>query len=136
MLEAHFSAGNGDAPTFCIFFGSEDPGTGESWCSDCVVADPLIRSSIRKLAPSATLFECPVGDRAAYKGMADHAYRVHAQIKLQAVPQFMCWTARGPIGGALVEEECHTAENVEGFITRALADAGFASTAAAAAGAE
>ena len=50
-------------PVFVVLFGSEQPDTGESWCEDCVIADPLIRQAIRGV-PHATLIECPVGDRA------------------------------------------------------------------------
>ena len=52
-------------PVFVVLFGSEAPETGESWCEDCVIADPLIRSGVRAV-PNATLIECPVGQRAEY----------------------------------------------------------------------
>lgn len=47
---------------YVVFFGSSDPENGqmESWCSDCVIADPVIRRKILSIDPPATLVECPV----------------------------------------------------------------------------
>lgn len=87
-------------------------------------ADPLIRKGIRKLVPSAFLFECPVGDRALYKGNASHPYRVHPQIRLQAVPQLMCWTSAGPTPLCYIEEQLHTEASIETFLRESLAAAG------------
>lgn len=50
-LAEHFQA-NGNVPTFCCFFGSEDPGTGESWCPDCVVGTS--RLGVVRLAAGLT----------------------------------------------------------------------------------
>jgi hypothetical protein len=52
-------------PVFVVLFGSATPETGESWCEDCVIADPLIRTAIKGV-PQSTLIECPVGQRAEY----------------------------------------------------------------------
>ena len=62
VLSAHLEEATG--ATYVVFIGSEDPGTGESWCSDCVISDPIIRGNVPQ---GATLVECPVGDRAVYK---------------------------------------------------------------------
>ena len=57
------------AMQFLLFFGTEDPQSGQSWCPDCVVADPRIRrhllaaeksSSANEKIASVTLLECPV----------------------------------------------------------------------------
>ncbi|KNC52593.1 thioredoxin fold domain-containing protein [Thecamonas trahens ATCC 50062] len=108
-LAAHFE-GESTGPTYVVFIGSDDPGTGESWCSDCVIADPLIRQGVRAV-PGAVLIECPVGDRAVYKNNPDHPYRVHPQIALTAIPTLIAWTADGP-GARLVEEECASEEAI------------------------
>ena len=68
------------------FFGSEDPGTGESWCKDCVTADPIMRALCTQLRPDLTLYECPVGERSEWKDQADHPYRVHPQWRLERIP--------------------------------------------------
>ena len=36
-----------------LFFGAEDPKTGDSWCPDCVTADPILRRTIADPALSA-----------------------------------------------------------------------------------
>ena len=45
VMGAHLEEATG--ATYVVFIGSEDPGTGESWCSDCVIStvisDPIIR---------------------------------------------------------------------------------------------
>merc|ERR1711916_236725 len=98
-----------DPETFdAVFIGSEDPGTGESWCSDCVISDPIIRGNVPQ---GATLVECPVGDRAVYKNNPDHPYRTHPEIALTAIPTLIAWGQDGP-GARLVEGECHSQEAV------------------------
>ncbi|HAT11024.1 MAG TPA: hypothetical protein DCS97_10620, partial [Planctomycetes bacterium] len=65
------------ADALFLFFGSEDPVSGASWCPDCVTADPVLRATIAAQAPGLTVYECPVGARSAWKGVMDHPYRVH-----------------------------------------------------------
>ncbi|CAG8454849.1 10425_t:CDS:2 [Paraglomus occultum] len=48
---------------YVLFFGTELPSTGQSWCPDCYEADPHIRNAFDKHAPSAILIEAPVGTR-------------------------------------------------------------------------
>ena len=50
--------------TFVFYFGTED-NKGKSWCSDCVIGNPLVRNAIVKL--NCTLIEVPVGEKAAWK---------------------------------------------------------------------
>lgn len=64
-------------PTFVVFFGTEDPAmNNKSWCSDCVVADPVIRKHVSTV-PDAVLVECPAGSVTAWKGSSvqDHKYK-------------------------------------------------------------
>ena len=35
---------------FVLFFGTELQDTGESWCPDCIIADPKVRQWISKVA--------------------------------------------------------------------------------------
>ncbi|KAJ3053498.1 Thioredoxin domain-containing protein 17 [Rhizophlyctis rosea] len=100
-------------PVYVLLFGSEDPATGESWCRDCVIADPLIRKYVNKV-PNSTLLECPVGPRSVYKNVPTHPYRVHPQIKLVGVPTILEWTKDGP-GKRLVEEGAQDENNLKTF---------------------
>lgn len=95
---------------FYLFFGSEAPETGESWCPDCVMADPVIRGTLAKItARPVHLVECPVGDRASYKGNADHPYRKHPRVKLQRIPTIIRFEGEREVG-RLVESECLSPE--------------------------
>jgi len=108
-FEAMRSAPDG-ALHFFLFFGSEAPETGESWCPDCVMADPVIRATLATItARPVNLVECPVGDRASYKGRADHPYRQSPRIRLQRIPTIIRFDGEREVG-RLVEAECLSPE--------------------------
>jgi len=73
---------NAPGPVFVVLFGSEDAETNESWCPDCVIADPLIRTAIRNVADS-TLIECPVGARSEYGRDALRVFMWRGLLSLQ-----------------------------------------------------
>ena len=99
-----------------LFFGSEDPETGASWCPDCVTADPVLRATIHRERPDLTLYECPVGLRSAWKSVADHPYRVHPDLHVARIPTIIRFAAGCEIG-RLVEADCANAEVVSAFLT-------------------
>lgn len=76
-------------PVFVLFFGTETPETSESWCPDCVIADPLIRKAVFQV-PDSILLEAPVGARNEWKGNTTHPYRVRFQ--LPAIPTLYKWS--------------------------------------------
>lgn len=78
---------------FVLFFGSEEAATGQSWCPDCVIADPLIRRAILQV-PDAVLIEAPVGLRDAWKGNPSHPYRV--KYNVPALPTLYQWSKVSP----------------------------------------
>ncbi|KAI8987621.1 hypothetical protein BDF20DRAFT_814340 [Mycotypha africana] len=100
-------------PVFVLFFGTEDPETSESWCPDCVIADPRIRKAVSTVENSI-LLEAPVGGRNDWKGNADHPYRV--RFNVPAIPTLFKWTAAGP-GDKLVEEECADDDKLYKFVS-------------------
>lgn len=107
-------AAQGDA--LFLFFGSEDPGTGASWCPDCVTADPVLRATIARTAPGLAVHECPVGARADWKGEMGHPYRVHPTFRLQRIPTLI--RLRGGIDiGRLVEGPCADPAAVAAFVS-------------------
>jgi hypothetical protein len=56
---------------FCYFFASEVPGTGKSWCSDCVKADPTIQRVFKSSSTARiTLLMIPVGQKGIQIGIA------------------------------------------------------------------
>ncbi|ORE04926.1 DUF953-domain-containing protein [Rhizopus microsporus var. microsporus] len=99
-------------PVFVLFFGTEVPETSESWCPDCVIADPLIRKAISPIE-NAILLEAPVGARNEWKGNTTHPYRV--RFGLSAIPTLFKWTKEGP-GARLVEEDCADIEKLNEFV--------------------
>lgn len=102
------------------FFGSEDPGTGASWCKDCVTADPVLRSACRRLRPDLTLYECPVGERSEWKEESDHPYRVHPQWHLERIPTLVLIEG-GCERGRLGEADCQDEAVVAAFLATARA---------------
>jgi len=77
-------------PVFVLFFGTETPETSESWCPDCVIADPLVRKAIIPIQ-NAILLEAPVGARNDWKGNTSHPYRV--RFNVPAIPTLFKWSA-------------------------------------------
>jgi hypothetical protein len=98
-----------------LFFGSEDPGTGQSWCPDCVTADPVLRRACRELRPDLTVYECPVGLRGDWKGRPEHPLRIHPFFRLQRIPTLV-QVERGCERGRLVEADCAKPEMLKAFL--------------------
>ena len=67
-----------DKKAFVLYFGNEDL-KGESWCSDCVIGNPLVRSAIVKY--NCTLVEVPVGEKPYWKN-ENHPLRA----EISAIP--------------------------------------------------
>lgn len=100
---------------FFLFFGSEDPGTGVSWCPDCVIAHPVVRAFCVKNRPDVSLLECPVGNRTQWKSQEHHPYREHPQLLIQRVPTLV-YVFNGKEEGRLVEEQCNDQECLQDLL--------------------
>ena len=100
-----------------LFFGAEDPQTGESWCPDCVTADPVLRRAITSQRPDLTLYECPVGQRSEWKNRPEHPYRLHPLFRVARIPTLFFLEA-GLERGRLVEADCARSELVTAFLSR------------------
>jgi hypothetical protein len=109
--------GAGGGSAMYLFFGSEDPATGESWCPDCVIADPVLRRACATLRPDLVLYECPVGPRSGWKNQPDHPYRLHPTTRLARIPTLL-FIERGTERGRLVEADCARPDVVAAFLTR------------------
>lgn len=105
--------GRGEA--LFLFFGSEDPATGASWCPDCVTADPVLRMACVRQRPQAPLFECPVGVRSEWKNVPDHPYRVHPAFRLARIPTLIRFVDGCEVG-RLVEADCAKPDAVAAFL--------------------
>jgi hypothetical protein len=111
------TANAGNESALYLFFGSEDPTTGESWCPDCVIADPVLRRACTGLRPDLVLYECPVGVRSAWKNQPEHPFRLHPTLRLTRIPTLL-FIERGLERGRLVEADCAKPAVVEAFLTR------------------
>lgn len=105
---------DGGAALF-LFFGAEDPATGESWCPDCVIADPILRRACTSLRPDLTLYECPVGMRSDWKNQPGHPYRQHPTTRLTRIPTLL-FIEHGLERGRLVEGDCAKPDVVAAFL--------------------
>ena len=112
---ASLSTGRGSA--LYVFFGSEDPATGASWCPDCVIADPILRRACTTLRPDLVLYECPVGVRSDWKNQPQHPFRLHPTLRLARIPTLV-FLEHGMERGRLVEADCANATVVEAFLKR------------------
>lgn len=106
-----------DAPgeAWFLFFGSEDPDSGTSWCPDCVTADPVLRAAIHRLGPQTPCHECPVGLRSAWKQVDDHPYRQHPRLRVARIPTLIRFRDGREIG-RLVEADCADPAVVAAFL--------------------
>eukprot|EP00835_Amoeboradix_gromovi_P001989 NODE_102_length_20354_cov_0.272018.p11 type:complete len:117 gc:universal NODE_102_length_20354_cov_0.272018:4769-5119(+) len=66
--------------TFVLYFGTENE-SGKSWCSDCVIGSPLVRTAINKY--NCILIEVPVGEKNSWNS-PDNEFR--KGLKLTAIP--------------------------------------------------
>lgn len=98
-----------------LFFAAADPGTGVSWCPDCVLADPVLRATIGRVAPGLAVQECPVGARAEWKGRDHHPFRVHPAFRIARIPTLIRFRAGIEIG-RLVEGPCADPAAITAFL--------------------
>jgi len=85
---------------FVMFSGSKDS-NGESWCPDCVVAEPVVTAAMEKAPPGSHYLYVGVGGRAAWKDPAG-VFRTSKDTLLKSVPTLVKWgTAQ-----RLQEEQC------------------------------
>jgi hypothetical protein len=111
----HTRTGGGSA--LFLFFGSEDPATGASWCPDCVTADPVLRAACLRERPDLTLYECPVGQRSEWKNRPEHPYRGHPDLRIARIPTLVLFED-GCERGRLVEADCAKPDAVAAFLRR------------------
>ena len=113
LARIHAAAGS----ALLLFFGAEDPATGESWCPDCVTADPVLRRACAGQRPDLPLYECPVGQRSDWKNRPQHPYRLHPDLRIQRIPTLIL-VADGCERGRLVEADCARPEVVAAFLAK------------------
>ncbi|CAG8689852.1 7687_t:CDS:2, partial [Ambispora leptoticha] len=95
---------------------TEEPSTGQSWCPDCAIADPLIRSTVNQYASSSNtavvLIEAPVGSRSEWRQSSNHVYKRDPRINISRIPTLVRWKTNT----RLVEDECANEDNLKKFV--------------------
>ena len=102
-----------------LFFGAEDPATGESWCPDCVTAEPVLRAACARQRPDLVLNECPIGQRCDWKNQSAHPFRLDPDFRLARIPTLLL-IEDGCETGRLVEGDCAKRDLVAAFLGRSL----------------
>jgi len=109
----HGGLSAGDKDLLVLYFtGTPNPKTGDSWCPDCVTADPLVAGSVKEAESKGrrvVFVECTV-DRSSYLKNPSYPYRVHPFIELPSIPTLMVFEAtdsedEGPGVQRLVKQE-------------------------------
>ncbi|XP_038054847.1 thioredoxin domain-containing protein 17-like [Patiria miniata] len=99
----------GKGLVFILFCGDKDA-SGNSWCPDCVDAEPVVTAGLASAPDDAVFIYCCVGDRAFWKDQ-QNGFRTNNKVKLSAVPTLLKWGTQK----RLVEEECKKPDLVKMF---------------------
>lgn len=94
---------------FAYFSGDKDA-DGNSWCPDCVKAEPIVRGEIAHLPEGSVFIYCQVGQRDYWKNPNNDFKKT---LKLSGVPTLL----RYGTPQKLVEEECFKANLVRMMFT-------------------
>ncbi|XP_022104598.1 thioredoxin domain-containing protein 17-like [Acanthaster planci] len=97
----------GNDSLFVLFCGDKDA-SGNSWCPDCVDAEPFVTSGLASAPDDGVFIYCSVGDRAFWKDQ-QNGFRTHDKLKLSAVPTLLKYGT----SKRLVEEDCKKSDLVK-----------------------
>ncbi|XP_073943589.1 thioredoxin domain-containing protein 17-like isoform X2 [Choristoneura fumiferana] len=76
-------------PVYFFFSGEKLPG-GDSWCPDCVEAEPVVKAYLSELKKSITFAYVDVGNREYWKDKAC-PFRTDARTRLMVIPTLIKW---------------------------------------------
>ncbi|XP_007523169.1 thioredoxin domain-containing protein 17 [Erinaceus europaeus] len=94
-----------DKTIFAYFTGSKDS-NGESWCPDCVQAEPALREGLKHIKEGCVFIYCQVGEKPYWK---DPNNDFRKNLKVTAVPTLLKYGTPQK----LVESECLQADLLE-----------------------
>ncbi|CAB3981051.1 Hypothetical predicted protein [Paramuricea clavata] len=92
---------------YILFTGSKDS-SGNSWCSDCNDADPVIKKCLPNAPEGSVFICCIVGDRSVWKD-PENEFRKHPQFKLTGIPTLIKWKTANRLG----PDDCKKQDLVE-----------------------
>lgn len=74
---------------FCLFTGSLDPTTNESWCSDTRTFEPVVTKKMETLEGKNVIFiSCFVGGLDSWKNK-QNPFRTDTKLNLSEIPTFL-----------------------------------------------
>ncbi|KAJ8725883.1 hypothetical protein PYW08_004066 [Mythimna loreyi] len=76
-------------PILLSFSGSKLP-SGESWCPDCVEAEPVLKAYLSELTRDIIFVYVDVGDSVTWKDKAC-PFRTDPRLKLMVIPTLIRW---------------------------------------------
>jgi 1,2-dihydroxy-3-keto-5-methylthiopentene dioxygenase len=80
------------------FTGAHNPETKQSWCPDCVAADPIVEQSVQKaraLNPGRRIALLQVAiERSSYLNNPEYPLRTHAFVALKSIPTVLVAVVR------------------------------------------
>lgn len=79
----------GEQPINVYFSGTKDA-QGNSWCPDCVVAEPVVLAALERIAEPAHFVYVDVGDRSFWKD-PKNAFRTDKSTHLSVIPTLLRW---------------------------------------------
>lgn len=73
-----------------VYFSGEKLPSGESWCIDCVEAEPVVKAYLNELKKEITFVYVDVGNRETWKDKAC-PFRTDSRTKLMVIPTIILW---------------------------------------------
>ena len=110
-------AAHAGARVLLHFCGAKDA-RGDSWCGDCVEAEPVLSAALATAAAVAPLVVVYIPlERAEFKGVASHWVRA-VPFGVSRIPTLARW-GKTRVVAALIEDECKDAAGVAEFLADA-----------------
>jgi len=79
----------GGMTKYCLFTGSIDPATNESWCPDCRIFEPIVTNKMETLEGENVIYiSCFVGNKSSWKDMQS-PFRTDTKLNLSEIPTFL-----------------------------------------------
>ncbi|KAI0230392.1 Thioredoxin domain-containing protein 17 [Lamellibrachia satsuma] len=98
----------------CVLFTGSVDESGQSWCPDCVKADPVIKECLQYAEPQTVFITCCVGNRPFWKDQ-NNMFRTSNKTSLKSIPTLMVWGTRQK----LEEDQCASNALVRMFFEEA-----------------
>ncbi|XP_059057094.1 thioredoxin domain-containing protein 17-like [Achroia grisella] len=79
-----------NGPPVFFYFSGEKTADGNSWCPDCVEAEPIVRAYLTELKKSVIFAYVDVGNREYWKDKAC-PFRTDSRTRLMVIPTIIKW---------------------------------------------